>query len=74
MPKDQISLVSVHIPVPARETQVILIFSSDNMDLTHVWFFGGYTPHHTGIFRFYLKVTLTMLIDLPTFSLCGPEI
>ena len=44
------------------------------MDLTYVWSSGGYTPHHTGIFRAYLKVMLTMLIDLPTFSLFGPEV
>lgn len=44
------------------------------MDLTCVWSSGGYTPHHTGVFRVYLKVTLTMPIDLPTFSLCGPAI
>lgn len=44
------------------------------MDLTYAWSFDGYTPQHRGIFRVYLKATLTMLIYLPIFSLCEPEI
>lgn len=74
MLKDQISLVSVHVPVPARETQAILIF----LWITWIWHMYGLlmvtTPHHKGIFRVYMKVTLTMLTDLPTFSSCEPAI
>jgi len=74
MLKDWISLVSVHVSVQARQTWAILIYLLDNMDLTYVWSSSGYTPHHTGIFRAYLKVMLAMPIDLPTFSLFGPAL
>lgn len=72
--KDWISLVSVHVSASTRQTWVILMYPLDNMDLTYVWFSGGYTPQHTGIFRAYLKVMLTMLMYLPTFSLFGPAV
>lgn len=72
--KDWISLVSVHVSAPAKQTWVILIYLLDSMDLTHVWSSGGYIPHHTGIFRAYLKFMLTMMTDLPTWSLFGPAV
>lgn len=72
--KDWIALVSVQVSASARQNSAILIYHLDHTDLTYVWSSSGYTPHHTGIFRPYLKLRLTMLMDLPTFSLLGPAV
>lgn len=72
--EDWISLGSIHVSAPARQNWAILMHLLDKMVLTYVWSSRGYTPHHRGIFRASLKVMLTMLIDLPSFSLFGPAV
>lgn len=72
--KDWISLVSVHVSAPARQTCSVFSQEIYNMNLTYFWSSGDYTPHNTGIFRAYLKVMLTLLIDLTASNLLGPSI